>query len=495
MRSARLSLAFIPPLLFLRGRPDDRASSGSSGRHRRRGPASARRGHLTVGQIGPPMVKSTRRGHLTFGQIGQRMVKRTRRGHSDFDRWPRRPTTNGQNLTTGPSDAEVAQVLVDEALHLHRALAVDRLLGVELLAVLHHEVDVALELVNRLVESLRQTLLHRRQRDRVLDHRVVVGHVLRPHLLPERPAGLRLDHGGQGVGDDGAQLRALHHARALGRLEVPPAMRLVREPGLLHPRDVGKVDGLDPLLEALEPRVDGVVLGHGADLALHHAPLPLDHGGDVEVVDVGVDEALHERRALVVLNVGRPPRALHRDGLVEALLLEVAHGEVVGVGQEVVEAVHLAGEVLGLVHEPRAVAPHLLLRLDGAEGDLAEAHLFNRAVAYSANDAEGAALPLHCADRLVLSIKNQSNYVLWRHLGELLAKDVFEVTKISKICSRTIVEHVFKLQHAGFFFLLGRCISCFDLAISRIFRHFLVLGFFSRRLGHSIWSILLFRSV
>ena len=75
--------------------------------------------------------------------------------------------------------------------------------------------------------------------------------------------------------------------------------------------------------------------------------------------------ALHERAAVVVLDVAQVVGLGHGDGLVEALLLEVADRVVVRVRQEVEDAA-LDGAILQVVHEARPEAAHLLARRDRA---------------------------------------------------------------------------------------------------------------------------------
>mmetsp|Transcript_10742 Transcript_10742/g.27581 ORF Transcript_10742/g.27581 Transcript_10742/m.27581 type:complete len:207 (-) Transcript_10742:247-867(-) len=88
-----------------------------------------------------------------------------------------------------------------------------------------------------------------------------------------------------------------------------------------------------------------------------------------EVIDRRVDHALHQRCALVVLEVALPSLSLHGDLLFEALLAKVADGMVVGVGEHALDAVTLA-LLLDLVHYPSAVSLHLVLGANSAEDDL-----------------------------------------------------------------------------------------------------------------------------
>ena len=121
-------------------------------------------------------------------------------------------------------------------------------------------------------------------------------------------------------------------------------------------------------------------LGDGADLGVDALLLLEQHAAALEVADLGDHAALHDSAALVVLDVSHPTALLESDLLGEALLLEVANGVVVGVGQEVHDVGGGLDVVLQMRHEMGAVALDLLVRGDGAEDNLGELTLVEGAV-------------------------------------------------------------------------------------------------------------------
>ena len=143
--------------------------------------------------------------------------------------------------------------------------------------------------------------------------------------------------------------------------------------GLAHARYA--LDGyvLDAVAEAGEARIAlGELVLASLDELLEHVALLAQHDGEVGVADLGIELARHERGALVVLDVAVVGELGERDVRAEALLLEVAGGELVGVGEKVKD-VMFDVVVLQVVHHVRAVALDLLVGRDGAEDDLAEA--------------------------------------------------------------------------------------------------------------------------
>lgn len=104
---------------------------------------------------------------------------------------------------------------------------------------------------------------------------------------------------------------------------------------LLFALSVDSAEGfLHHLLKGLpiEPvAVDGQLL----DLGDHELLLLLDDVADPRVVDGGVDIALHHGPSFVVLDVSFPPLGGHSAFLTEALLPEVAQGQIVGIGHQV----------------------------------------------------------------------------------------------------------------------------------------------------------------
>ena len=118
---------------------------------------------------------------------------------------------------------------------------------------------------------------------------------------------------------------------------------------------------------------------------LTYRSLLSDHLRDLEVVDSGVDAALHEGAAVVVLDEAGPLLSRRRHVLGEALLFEVADRIVVGVGEKGQELLGLQ-LCLQVVHEVRSVALHLLVGSDGAERNLNEAVIVEGVEADAAHD-------------------------------------------------------------------------------------------------------------
>ena len=103
--------------------------------------------------------------------------------------------------------------------------------------------------------------------------------------------------------------------------------------------DGGNGQGVDGLHLALGPlrrrRVDLVALAYGADLRVGAFLLLEEHATALEVTYLRHHGTLHNGTALVVLDIAHPTRLFERDFLGEALLLEVADGVVVRVGEKV----------------------------------------------------------------------------------------------------------------------------------------------------------------
>mmetsp|Transcript_9855 Transcript_9855/g.28951 ORF Transcript_9855/g.28951 Transcript_9855/m.28951 type:complete len:386 (+) Transcript_9855:242-1399(+) len=275
-----------------------------------------------------------------------------------------------------------------------------------------HDVDGLREDVYRVValDALKQ-VLKRRLQARAVALRIAPprGHIHAPTDGLQRPA--RLAHA--------RDVQRVLHALG-GRQRRPSAgglfvaiLGLLREALVLDVRETS-------LLDALED--EGL--------------LRLDHGHHGHVVNGRVDVALHERAAIVVLDVTVPALARHAHRFAEALLLEVPDGVVVRVSQEIPDALGLH-VVLELVHHARAEPLHLLRRRDGAEGDLRDALLEHRAVADAAHDA----IALEQRDAVVLPVEHEPHDVAPRHLRQLLREDALEVHERDQVLVQAIVRH------------------------------------------------------
>jgi len=125
--------------------------------------------------------------------------------------------------------------------------------------------------------------------------------------------------------------------------------------------------------------------------------LAMYHRRELGVDDLGVQFAAHERRSLVVLDEAIVGSLGQADGLREALLAKVAHGKLVGVGEEEVDA-HAHVVVLQVVHQVGAVALDLLVGRHGTKHDFREALGGERAETNAANHltiASDVKLPLN----------------------------------------------------------------------------------------------------
>ena len=93
--------------------------------------------------------------------------------------------------------------------------------------------------------------------------------------------------------------------------------------------------------------------------------------------------------------------------------------------------------VLELVHEHGAVSPHLLVAVDGQEGDLCEALLCVGAVADAADDA---VLPQYGQGRVSV-VKDQPHDVLLGHLGKLAGEYVLQGDQLRARNVRAVVDN------------------------------------------------------
>lgn len=126
--------------------------------------------------------------------------------------------------------------------------------------------------------------------------------------------------------------------------------------------------------------MDLVALADSPYLRVRTLLLFEQHAAGLEVADLGHHAALHNRAALVILDISHPTRLFECDLFRKALLFEVADGVVVGIGEEVHDARGGLDVVFQVRHEMGAVALDLLVGGDGAEDDLGELTLVKGAV-------------------------------------------------------------------------------------------------------------------
>mmetsp|Transcript_19870 Transcript_19870/g.47993 ORF Transcript_19870/g.47993 Transcript_19870/m.47993 type:complete len:231 (-) Transcript_19870:431-1123(-) len=227
------------------------------------------------------------------------------------------------------------------------ALVVDRFLWFVCSAVVAHEGNVGKEDLFCLVETVCETLLHEGKIDRVLDDSVVVGNILRRHRFAERPRLLVLHHVAMNLSQGGAQI--LCFCLSLSQRPSPCHVSILAPPRLFDSWYALEADAGNTLPKHLQPRENPGVREGRHDIQ-HLLLLALDHGRNLDVVDVWVDVAFHQRTPLIVLDQRRPPLPLHGDMHVETLLLKVPDSEVVGVCEKVVNLVDALAKVFGLVH-------------------------------------------------------------------------------------------------------------------------------------------------
>lgn len=93
-----------------------------------------------------------------------------------------------------------------------------------------------------------------------------------------------------------------------------------------------------------------VRFGNRTDPRVYKGFLILHHIPDIEMVDSRVDIALHEVGAIIIFNHTLPNALMQANTPRETLLLEVADGKVVGIGEEVRDTLSLH-MLLQVVHE------------------------------------------------------------------------------------------------------------------------------------------------
>mmetsp|Transcript_14708 Transcript_14708/g.42360 ORF Transcript_14708/g.42360 Transcript_14708/m.42360 type:complete len:207 (-) Transcript_14708:154-774(-) len=185
-------------------------------------------------------------------------------------------------------------------------------------------------------------------------------------------------------------------------------------------------------------------LGRGRHPLEEEGLLGLDHVRHPGEVDGGVDVALHDGPAVVVLDQAVVPSLGHGDGLGEALLLEVSDGVVVGVGDAVLQPLpdHLPLEE---VHQLGAVSLDLLAGRHGAEGDLGEAHLRVGPVADPADDLLVAAPVLgilrQYRQRFVPLVEDEPHDVVLGHLGQLAGEEGLEADELDHGIGSAVVRY------------------------------------------------------
>mmetsp|Transcript_14518 Transcript_14518/g.35383 ORF Transcript_14518/g.35383 Transcript_14518/m.35383 type:complete len:222 (-) Transcript_14518:634-1299(-) len=197
---------------------------------------------------------------------------------------------------------------------------------------------------------------------------------------------------------------------------------------LKDPFDILDLDVLLPLFEASKPWEYGVGLGYSRYLLVHPVALRSDDGRDIQVGHLVVDSAFHQGPPVVIFDEPDPAALRHRNLLRESLLLEEPDGVVVGVREEVLDALALH-MLLQVIHHSPSVPFDLFLPRDGKENDLREFLRMERPDDNAADccPLSGCAAGLNQAQGAMVPVHDQSRDVLLWHLGELLRDDVLQV--------------------------------------------------------------------
>lgn len=144
----------------------------------------------------------------------------------------------------------------------------------------------------------------------------------------------------------------------------------------------------------------------------------------VQIVHLGHQRTLHDRTALIILDIASPKVLVQRDILGKALLLKVPDSIVVSAGKEIVHArIGFADVCFEVVHEHPTVAFHLVCAVDREEDDLSEAALGERAEADPSNDSVAA---LDNGEASTVFVVYEAGDVFSWHFGELLLEKRLE---------------------------------------------------------------------
>ncbi len=83
--------------------------------------------------------------------------------------------------------------------------------------------------------------------------------------------------------------------------------------------------------------MDDVAFAEGADLGQNGLFLLEEHPSGFEVADFGDHRTLHDGTAFVILDIAHPARLFEGDFLGKSLLLEIANGVIIGIGEEMLD--------------------------------------------------------------------------------------------------------------------------------------------------------------
>ena len=261
-------------------------------------------------------------------------------------------------------------------LQLIRALGIRRRLVVILATIIENQLGVPDEILRRRVQVLLVLLLHGAQVHRLLDHLVVIRHLVAVDRLRERPRRPVVLHIVE-------QVQELVVIRAVSRL-ARQLVHIWRPAGLANGQDVHGVKFAGAgFLPFFGRGVHNVGFGEGSDFGVDGFFLLQEHAACFEVADAGHHGALHDGAAFVVFDVAHPAGFVEGDFFGEALLFEVADGVVVGVGEEVLDGRGGFDVVFEVRHHVCAVAFDLLVRGDGAEDNFGKLAVREGAVGYA----------------------------------------------------------------------------------------------------------------
>lgn len=282
-------------------------------------------------------------------------------------------------------------------------------------AVVKDELGIFDEILGSAILVCFELALHGAEIHGLLNHVVIVRHIISINRDKERPCGVVV-------------LEVIEQVEKL--VVVGPvawlASKFVHIGGPSGGPDSGDVEGInlaDAILPLLWWRVDVVRLGVGSNLGLDAFLLLKEHAAHFQISNARQHGALHDGSALVIFDVSHPHVLGESDFLGEALFLEITNGIIVGIRQEVHDIACGLDVVFQVGHEMRTVSFDLLIGADGAKDDFGELTALEGSICDAAHDFEGL---LDDGNGQMGSIVDESRDVVLGHFGELFLEDALE---------------------------------------------------------------------
>lgn len=318
-------------------------------------------------------------------------------------------------------------------------LGVGRALVVVFAAVVEDELGVFDKVLGGGILVCLELALHGAKIHGLLNHVVIVRHVISINRDKERPCRVV-------VLEVIEQVEELVVVRSVTWL----ASKLVHVGRPSRCPDGGDIEGVD-LPDAILPlfwwRMDVVRLGVGSNLGLDAFLLLKEHAAHFQISNARQHGALHNRSALVIFDIAHPNVLGERDFLGKPLFLEIANRVVVGIRQEVHDVACGLYVVFQVGHEVRTVSLDLLVGADGAKDDFGKLAAFEGSVGDAAHDFEGL---LDDGNGQMGSIVDESRDVVLGHFRELLLEDALEAGEDDEGFALVIV-----VDHAEFDFAIA----------------------------------------